>query len=87
MANKRDALVVLVPLANCSITVAIRPVRCAYAPHNHARGQMFVSLTVCLSMCLGHYEPVTMFVCAFAIIVFYSAHWGTYVTGTLKFDR
>ena len=46
---------------------------------------VFVSLSVCLSVQLGYLTTWMVVLCAGANCLFYSAHWQTYVTGTLKF--
>ncbi|XP_055941537.1 cholinephosphotransferase 1-like isoform X1 [Argiope bruennichi] len=48
---------------------------------------VFVSLGVCIAVQLGMF-PSWMFVqCFIAMTLFYSAHWQTYVSGTLRFGR
>ncbi|KAF8786614.1 Choline/ethanolaminephosphotransferase 1 like protein [Argiope bruennichi] len=52
-----------------------------------AGGGVFVSLGVCIAVQLGMF-PSWMFVqCFIAMTLFYSAHWQTYVSGTLRFGR
>nr|XP_027201967.1 cholinephosphotransferase 1-like [Dermatophagoides pteronyssinus] len=46
---------------------------------------IFVSLSVCLTVQLGHYPNWIVILCAGATSLFYIAHWQTYVSGTLKF--
>lgn len=48
---------------------------------------VFVALSACISCQLGHYPIWLFFQCFCAIILFYCAHWQTYVSGTLKFGK
>lgn len=47
----------------------------------------FVSLGVCISMQLGLKPGWMMFECLAAMVLFYTAHWQTYVSGTLRFGK
>lgn len=48
---------------------------------------VFVSIAACCASGLGQH-PTAMFLnCATAVILFYVAHWQTYITGTLKFGK
>lgn len=48
---------------------------------------VFVSIAACCAGGLG-YHPTAMFLnCATAIILFYVAHWQTYITGVLRFGK
>ncbi|VDP31526.1 unnamed protein product [Soboliphyme baturini] len=49
--------------------------------------QTFVSLQICISMQLGDYPGIAVTVCWACVILFYCAHWQTYVSGVLKFGR
>lgn len=40
---------------------------------------------MCLAVQLGHYPAMMFFQCIAATTLFYSAHWQTYVSGTLRF--
>lgn len=47
----------------------------------------FVVVGLCIALQLGH-QPYFMFFEVFsANILFYAAHWQTYVSGTMKFGR
>lgn len=46
---------------------------------------VFVSIACCVALGLGNYPWVMFLVCFLAMATFYTAHWQTYVTGTLKF--
>ncbi|KAI2797549.1 hypothetical protein BLOT_013106, partial [Blomia tropicalis] len=48
---------------------------------------IFVSLSVCLSVQLGYLTTWMVVLCAGATSLFYTAHWQTYVSGTLKFGK
>ena len=48
---------------------------------------VFVSLSVCLSVQLGFLTTWMVVLCAGATSLFYTAHWQTYVSGTLKFGK
>lgn len=52
-----------------------------------ALSQIFVALEVNLSILLGHYPKLFLFVCIIAQSMFYCAHWQTYVSGTLTFGK
>lgn len=48
---------------------------------------MFVIIALSVSLKLGS-DPWLMFIiCFLAMTAFYTAHWQTYVTGTLKFGK
>lgn len=48
---------------------------------------VFVSMSACCACSLG-YHPTMMYIhCTTAMILFYVAHWQTYITGTLKFGK
>uniref|UniRef100_A0A914VNL3 diacylglycerol cholinephosphotransferase n=1 Tax=Plectus sambesii TaxID=2011161 RepID=A0A914VNL3_9BILA len=49
--------------------------------------QVFVCMNVCLSMQLGDARFFVLLICAFAVMMFYCAHWSTYCTGTLRFAK
>ncbi|VDN57115.1 unnamed protein product [Dracunculus medinensis] len=49
--------------------------------------QVFVTLNLCYSMQLWQDRYLILFVVAFAIVLFYCAHWSTYCTGQLRFSR
>lgn len=42
---------------------------------------------MCVSLQLGNYPWLMFYVCFGAMSTFYTAHWQTYVTGTLKFGK
>ncbi|XP_037914034.1 cholinephosphotransferase 1 isoform X7 [Hermetia illucens] len=48
---------------------------------------IFVALSACISCQLGVYPNWMFFQCFCAIILFYCAHWQTYVSGTLRFGK
>ncbi|KAL5288651.1 hypothetical protein ACFFRR_009092 [Megaselia abdita] len=48
---------------------------------------IFVALSACISCQLGHYPAWLFFQCFCAIVLFYCAHWQTYVSGTLRFGK
>ena len=48
---------------------------------------VFVCLSLCLSLSLGHFEGIIVLAFTYAIVTFYTAHWTTYCTGTLRFER
>ncbi|KAK5643129.1 hypothetical protein RI129_006974 [Pyrocoelia pectoralis] len=48
---------------------------------------VFVALSTCISIQLGHYPHWMFFQCFCAMTLFYCAHWQTYVSGTLRFGR
>jgi phosphatidylglycerophosphate synthase len=47
--------------------------------------QVFVAIGCSAALGLGKSPWVLFLVCFFAMVTFYTAHWQTYVTGTLKF--
>lgn len=49
--------------------------------------QVFVALEICLSIKLGHFPALFLFMCVFAEAMFYCAHWQTYVSGMLTFGK
>jgi hypothetical protein len=48
---------------------------------------MFVSLAACCAAGLGNHPSAMFMNCILAMILYYIAHWQTYITGTLKFGR
>ncbi|CAG9863193.1 unnamed protein product [Phyllotreta striolata] len=48
---------------------------------------VFVALSACIAVQLGHYPGWMFFQCFCAATLFYCAHWQTYVSGTLRFGR
>ncbi|CAH1102408.1 unnamed protein product [Psylliodes chrysocephalus] len=48
---------------------------------------VFVALSACIAVQLGHYPGWMFFQCFCAVTLFYCAHWQTYVSGTLRFGR
>ncbi|XP_075212585.1 choline/ethanolaminephosphotransferase 1 bbc isoform X8 [Lycorma delicatula] len=48
---------------------------------------VFVALSACIAVQLGHSPSWMFFQCFCAITLFYCAHWQTYVSGTLRFGR
>lgn len=48
---------------------------------------VFVAIATCVSVQLGHYPNWMLYQCLAASILFYTAHWQTYVSGTLKFGK
>lgn len=48
---------------------------------------VFVALSACIAIQLGHYPGWMFFQCFCAMTLFYCAHWQTYVSGTLRFGR
>ncbi|GFT47327.1 hypothetical protein NPIL_537981 [Nephila pilipes] len=48
---------------------------------------VFVSLGICIAVKLGAYPNWMFFQCFIAIILFYCAHWQTYITGSLRFGK
>nr|CAD7600023.1 unnamed protein product [Timema genevievae] len=48
---------------------------------------VFVALSACVAVQLGHYPAWMFFQCFCAMTLFYCAHWQTYVSGTLKFSK
>uniref|UniRef100_A0A336M2Y2 diacylglycerol cholinephosphotransferase n=1 Tax=Culicoides sonorensis TaxID=179676 RepID=A0A336M2Y2_CULSO len=48
---------------------------------------VFVAVSACVSVQLGHYPKWMFFQCFCAMILFYCAHWQTYVSGTLRFGK
>lgn len=48
---------------------------------------VFVSISACCAAGLGNH-PTAMFInCITAVVLFYVAHWQTYITGTLRFGK
>lgn len=48
---------------------------------------VFVSIASSCVVSLGHYPYSLMLQCFLASFLFYSAHWQTYVTGTMRFGK
>uniref|UniRef100_A0A6B2EL10 diacylglycerol cholinephosphotransferase n=1 Tax=Phlebotomus kandelakii TaxID=1109342 RepID=A0A6B2EL10_9DIPT len=48
---------------------------------------MFVALSACISVQIGHHPYWMFFQCFCAMTLFYCAHWQTYVSGTLRFGK
>ncbi|KAJ9588146.1 hypothetical protein L9F63_018504, partial [Diploptera punctata] len=48
---------------------------------------VFVALSACIAVQLGHYPSWMFFQCFCAMTLFYCAHWQTYVSGTLRFGK
>lgn len=48
---------------------------------------VFVALSACVAVELGQYPTWMFFQCFCAIVLFYCAHWQTYVSGTMKFGK
>lgn len=48
---------------------------------------IFISLVVAITCKLGASPTILFCQCVFAICLFYTAHWQTYVSGTLRFGR
>jgi hypothetical protein len=48
---------------------------------------VFVALATCVGVQLGHYPNVMFYQCVAAGTLFYTAHWQTYVSGTLQFGK
>lgn len=48
---------------------------------------IFVALSACISVQLGHHPNWLFFQCFCALVLFYCAHWQTYVSGTLRFGK
>ncbi|CAH0560792.1 unnamed protein product [Brassicogethes aeneus] len=48
---------------------------------------VFVALSACIAVQLGHYPGWMFFQCFCAMTLFYCAHWQTYVSGTLRFGK
>lgn len=48
---------------------------------------MFVSLAACCATGLGQHPSAMFLNCIMAMVLYYIAHWQTYITGTLKFGR
>lgn len=46
---------------------------------------ILIALTVAITTKLGSNHPLLFFQCCFAICLFYTAHWQTYVSGFLRF--
>lgn len=48
---------------------------------------VFVSIAACCASGLGQHTTAMFLNCAIAVILFYVAHWQTYITGTLRFGK
>lgn len=48
---------------------------------------IFIALIVAITCKLGFSPTLLFFQCSFAICLFYTAHWQTYVSGTLRFGK
>lgn len=48
---------------------------------------IFIALTVAITTKLGSNPSLLFFQCCFAICLFYTAHWQTYVSGFLRFGK
>jgi hypothetical protein len=48
---------------------------------------VFVSLAACCASGLGNHPTIMLLNGATAVVLFYVAHWQTYITGTLKFGK
>ncbi|XP_074108343.1 choline/ethanolaminephosphotransferase 1 bbc isoform X3 [Cotesia typhae] len=48
---------------------------------------VFVALSACIAVQLGHYPNWMFFQCFCAMTLFYCAHWQSYVSGSLKFGK
>ncbi|XP_065158432.1 choline/ethanolaminephosphotransferase 1 isoform X2 [Atheta coriaria] len=48
---------------------------------------VFVALSACIAVQLGHHSEWMFFQCFCAMTLFYCAHWQTYVSGTLRFGK
>ncbi|CRK95571.1 CLUMA_CG009035, isoform A [Clunio marinus] len=48
---------------------------------------VFVSISACCASGLGNHPSAMFLNCTIAVILFYVAHWQTYITGTLKFGK
>lgn len=48
---------------------------------------LFVALATVIAVQLGQYPTVMLYQCLAGSILFYTAHWQTYVTGTLHFGK
>lgn len=48
---------------------------------------MFVAIATCVSVQLGQYPVWMLYQALAASTLFYTAHWQTYVSGTLKFGK
>ncbi|XP_054269904.1 choline/ethanolaminephosphotransferase 1 isoform X4 [Macrosteles quadrilineatus] len=48
---------------------------------------VFVALSACIAVQLGHCPAWMFFQCFCAVTLFYCAHWQTYVSGMLRFGR
>jgi choline/ethanolamine phosphotransferase len=48
---------------------------------------VFVTVAFCVTLKLGTYPWFMFLACFIGMMAFYTAHWQTYVTGTLKFDK
>uniref|UniRef100_A0AC35U893 Choline/ethanolaminephosphotransferase 1-like n=1 Tax=Rhabditophanes sp. KR3021 TaxID=114890 RepID=A0AC35U893_9BILA len=49
--------------------------------------QVFVTLNICYALQLGDISNIVVIVNISAVVVFYAAHWTTYCTGTMKFNK
>ncbi|KAK0159731.1 hypothetical protein PV327_010815 [Microctonus hyperodae] len=48
---------------------------------------VFVALSACIAVQLGHYPSWMFFQCFCAMTLFYCAHWQSYVSGSLRFGK
>lgn len=48
---------------------------------------VFVAISTCASVQLGHYPTLMFFECFCVFALFYCAHWQTFVSGTLHFGK
>lgn len=48
---------------------------------------VFLILSVCIAGGIGTQRSATFFISMYAFATFYGAHWGTYVTGRLRFYK
>lgn len=48
---------------------------------------VFVSIAACCASGLGNHPNVMFLSCISAVVLFYIAHWQTYITGTLRFGK
>ncbi|RWS04082.1 cholinephosphotransferase 1-like isoform X2 [Dinothrombium tinctorium] len=49
--------------------------------------KVFVAIATCIAVQLGHYPGWMFYQCIAASAVFYTAHWQTYVSATLRFGK
>jgi phosphatidylglycerophosphate synthase len=49
--------------------------------------QVFISLEILLALQFGFYPDVMLWICMISLVLFYSAHWQTYCSGTMKFYK